>query len=30
MGVAVMQSQPDRVAKNITEHAEILDRIKAA
>ncbi|MEV6251110.1 GntR family transcriptional regulator [Streptomyces sp. NPDC051742] len=29
MGVAVMQSQPDRVAKNITEHAEILDRIKA-
>ncbi len=29
MGVAVMQSQPDRVAKNITEHAEILDRIEA-
>ncbi|MEU3748519.1 MULTISPECIES: GntR family transcriptional regulator [Streptomyces] len=29
MGVAVMQSQPDRIAKNITEHAEILDRIRA-
>ncbi|GGT20644.1 GntR family transcriptional regulator [Streptomyces purpureus] len=29
MGVAVMQSQPDRIAKNITEHAEILERIKA-
>ncbi|MFE0699368.1 GntR family transcriptional regulator [Streptomyces sp. NPDC058872] len=28
MGVAVMQAHPDRVAKNITEHAEILDRIK--
>ncbi|UUN28078.1 GntR family transcriptional regulator [Streptomyces sp. FIT100] len=29
MGVAVMQARPDRVAKNITEHAEILDRIRA-
>ncbi|WP_443062614.1 GntR family transcriptional regulator [Streptomyces sp. NBC_00390] len=29
MGVAVMQSQPDRIAKNITEHAEILERLKA-
>lgn len=29
MGVAVMQSQPDRIAKNITEHAEILQKIKS-
>jgi DNA-binding GntR family transcriptional regulator len=29
MGVAVMQSQPDRIAKNITEHAEILQKIRA-
>ncbi|MEU8618199.1 GntR family transcriptional regulator [Streptomyces sp. NPDC048623] len=29
MGVAVMQSQPDRVAKNIAEHEEILERIRA-
>ncbi|MBD0708947.1 MULTISPECIES: GntR family transcriptional regulator [unclassified Streptomyces] len=29
MGVAVMQSHPDRIAKNIAEHAGILDRIKA-
>ncbi|WP_267241740.1 GntR family transcriptional regulator [Streptomyces sp. PR69] len=28
MGVAMMQAQPDRVAKNITEHAEILGRLK--
>ncbi|MEV6395009.1 GntR family transcriptional regulator [Streptomyces sp. NPDC051907] len=28
MGVAVMQSQPDRIAKNIAEHAEILQKIK--
>ncbi|MEU8520738.1 GntR family transcriptional regulator [Streptomyces sp. NBC_01216] len=30
MGVAVMQSHPDRIAKNITEHAEILQRIRDA
>ncbi|WP_030752560.1 GntR family transcriptional regulator [Streptomyces griseus] len=29
MGVAVMQAHPDRVAQNITEHAEILDRLRA-
>ncbi|MFJ6867680.1 GntR family transcriptional regulator [Streptomyces termitum] len=29
MGVAVMQAHPDRVAQNIAEHAEILDRLKA-
>ncbi|MGW2563315.1 GntR family transcriptional regulator [Streptomyces sp. NPDC001514] len=29
MGVAVMHSHPDRIAKNIIEHAEILDRIRA-
>lgn len=29
MGVAVMHSHPDRIAKNIVEHAEILDRIRA-
>ncbi|MET8508250.1 GntR family transcriptional regulator [Streptomyces sp. NPDC004787] len=28
MGVAVMQSQPDRIAKNIAEHEEILERIR--
>ncbi|MFF8843318.1 GntR family transcriptional regulator [Streptomyces sp. NPDC015127] len=29
MGVAIMQALPDRVTRNHTEHAEILDRIKA-
>ncbi|MFD4373596.1 GntR family transcriptional regulator [Streptomyces sp. NPDC058486] len=29
MGVAVMQAHPDRVAQNIAEHAEILDRLRA-
>ncbi|MFE6102253.1 GntR family transcriptional regulator [Streptomyces laurentii] len=29
MGVAVMQAHPDRVAQNIAEHDEILERIKA-
>lgn len=29
MGVAVMQAHPERVTKNVTEHAEILERIKA-
>ncbi|WP_345038229.1 GntR family transcriptional regulator [Streptomyces sannanensis] len=29
MGVAVMNSQPDRIAKNIVEHTEILEAIKA-
>ncbi|AWK10228.1 GntR family transcriptional regulator [Streptomyces spongiicola] len=29
MGVAVMHSHPDRVAKNIAEHAELLDAIRA-
>ncbi|GGY42567.1 GntR family transcriptional regulator [Streptomyces omiyaensis] len=29
MGVAVMQAHPDRIAQNIAEHAEILDRLRA-
>ncbi|WP_437070702.1 GntR family transcriptional regulator [Streptomyces sp. enrichment culture] len=29
MGVAVMHSHPDRIAKNITEHREILDALRA-
>jgi DNA-binding GntR family transcriptional regulator len=29
MGVAVMEAHPDRVALNITEHAELLDAIRA-
>ncbi|MFE9256407.1 GntR family transcriptional regulator [Streptomyces sp. NPDC006879] len=29
MGVAVMHSQPDRIAKNIAEHSEILNAIRA-
>ncbi|MFI7103798.1 GntR family transcriptional regulator [Streptomyces sp. NPDC050161] len=29
MGVAVMHAHPDRIAKNITEHAEILDALRA-
>ncbi|MEV6553504.1 GntR family transcriptional regulator [Streptomyces sp. NPDC051597] len=29
MGVAVMHAQPDRIAKNITEHQEMLDAIRA-
>ncbi|MFI6640541.1 GntR family transcriptional regulator [Streptomyces sp. NPDC050504] len=29
MGVAVMHSQPDRIAKNIVEHTEILDAIRS-
>ncbi|MFF8814146.1 GntR family transcriptional regulator [Streptomyces pactum] len=29
MGVAVMHAQPDRVAKNIAEHTEILDALRA-
>ncbi|WP_367124885.1 GntR family transcriptional regulator [Streptomyces phytohabitans] len=29
MGVAVMHAHPDRVAKNITEHARILDAIRS-
>ncbi|WP_436991881.1 GntR family transcriptional regulator [Streptomyces sp. enrichment culture] len=29
MGVAVMEAHPDRVAKNIAEHAEILDALRA-
>ncbi|MFJ6630998.1 GntR family transcriptional regulator [Streptomyces sp. NPDC091376] len=28
MGVAVMHSHPDRIAKNVTEHAEILEAIR--
>lgn len=28
MGVAVMHSHPDRIAKNIAEHAEMLDAIR--
>ncbi|MEU2184646.1 GntR family transcriptional regulator [Streptomyces thermolilacinus] len=28
MGVAVMEAHPDRVAKNIAEHAEILDALR--
>ncbi|MCX5200145.1 GntR family transcriptional regulator [Streptomyces sp. NBC_00237] len=29
MGVAVMEAHPDRIALNITEHAELLDALKA-
>ncbi|MCS0635302.1 GntR family transcriptional regulator [Streptomyces sp. LP05-1] len=29
MGVAVMEAHPDRIAKNITEHAEILAALRA-
>lgn len=29
MGVAVMHSHPDRIAKTLTEHAEILDALRA-
>ncbi|MFD8543659.1 GntR family transcriptional regulator [Streptomyces sp. NPDC059649] len=29
MGVAVMHAHPDRIAKNIAEHAEILDALRA-
>ncbi|GAA4911525.1 GntR family transcriptional regulator [Streptomyces coeruleoprunus] len=29
MGVAVMEAHPDRIAKNITEHTEILDALRA-
>ncbi|WP_455356216.1 GntR family transcriptional regulator [Streptomyces sp. SYSU K217416] len=29
MGVAVMHSHPDRIAKNITEHSEILEALRA-
>ncbi|MFI2260109.1 GntR family transcriptional regulator [Streptomyces tubercidicus] len=29
MGVAVMHAHPDRIAKNITEHAEILEALRA-
>ncbi|WP_424854682.1 GntR family transcriptional regulator [Streptomyces sp. SAI-170] len=29
MGVAVMHSHPDRIAKNITEHQEILDALRS-
>ncbi|MFF1479062.1 GntR family transcriptional regulator [Streptomyces sp. NPDC058301] len=29
MGVAVMHAQPDRIAKNIAEHQEMLDAIRA-
>jgi DNA-binding FadR family transcriptional regulator len=29
MGVAVMEAHPDRIAKNIAEHAEILDALRA-
>ncbi|MFG3113275.1 GntR family transcriptional regulator [Streptomyces sp. NPDC048197] len=29
MGVAVMHADPDRIAKNIAEHAEILDALRA-
>ncbi|MGS2589021.1 GntR family transcriptional regulator [Streptomyces hebeiensis] len=29
MGVAVMEAHPDRIAKNITEHAELLETIRA-
>jgi DNA-binding GntR family transcriptional regulator len=28
MGVAVMHAHPDRIAKNITEHAEILQALR--
>lgn len=29
MGVAVMHAHPDRIAKNITEHTELLDALRA-
>ncbi|WP_274560663.1 GntR family transcriptional regulator [Streptomyces spiramyceticus] len=29
MGVTIMEAHPDRIAKNITEHAEMLDAIRA-
>jgi DNA-binding GntR family transcriptional regulator len=29
MGVAMMHAQPDRIAKNITEHAEIMEAVRA-
>ncbi|MFI6285771.1 GntR family transcriptional regulator [Streptomyces sp. NPDC051018] len=29
MGVAVMHAHPDRIAKNVTEHGEILDALRA-
>ncbi|RNF94887.1 GntR family transcriptional regulator [Streptomyces botrytidirepellens] len=29
MGVATMHAEPDRIAKNITEHTEILDALRA-
>ncbi|MFE3600702.1 GntR family transcriptional regulator [Streptomyces sp. NPDC059096] len=29
MGVAVLEAHPDRIAKNVTEHAELLDAIRA-
>ncbi|AXG78811.1 GntR family transcriptional regulator [Streptomyces paludis] len=29
MGVAVMEAHPDRIAKNVTEHAELLEAIRA-
>ncbi|WP_434592775.1 GntR family transcriptional regulator [Streptomyces sp. A5-4] len=29
MGVTIMEAHPDRIAKNITEHAELLDAIRA-
>ncbi|WP_175407771.1 GntR family transcriptional regulator [Streptomyces sp. TRM64462] len=29
MGVAVMEAHPDRIAKNITEHTEILEALRA-
>lgn len=29
MGVAVMHSQPDRIAKNIVEHTEILEAVRS-
>ncbi|MER7832283.1 MULTISPECIES: GntR family transcriptional regulator [unclassified Streptomyces] len=29
MGVAVMEAHPDRIAKNIAEHSEILDALRA-
>jgi hypothetical protein len=30
MGVATMHAEPSRVAKNIAEHAEILDALRGA
>ncbi|MFF0446197.1 GntR family transcriptional regulator [Streptomyces sp. NPDC004609] len=29
MGVAIMHAHPDRIAKNVTEHGEILDALRA-